>query len=178
MTDFETRVVDDHHQALKLWLRLLACTTRVENQIRSRLRAEFDTTLPRFDLLAQVARPPLGPSLSELSRKLLVTKGNITDIVARLEAVELIERRRDDADGRIQYVFLTPEGRKLLDDILPVHDKWIKDLMQELSRQELETLYDALGVLKAALKRMDARDDAPELALESEDDEAAPRVTR
>ncbi|MBL8586886.1 MAG: hypothetical protein JNM23_09105, partial [Bradyrhizobiaceae bacterium] len=87
-------------------------------------------------------------------------------------------RRRDDADGRIQYVFLTPEGRKLLDDILPVHDKWIKDLMQELSRQELETLYDALGVLKAALKRMDARDDAPELALESEDDEAAPRVTR
>lgn len=161
-----------------VWLRLLSCTNIMSRHLRRNLKDTFALTLPRFDLLARVARPPLGPSLSELSRKLLVTKGNITDIVARLEAVELIERRRDDADGRIQYVFLTPEGRKLLDDILPVHDKWIKDLMQELSRQELETLYDALGVLKAALKRMDARDDAPELALESEDDEAAPRVTR
>jgi len=98
--------------------------------------------------------------------------------VARLEAVELIERRRDDADGRIQYVFLTPEGRKLLDDILPVHDKWIKDLMQELSREELDTLYDALGILKGALKRMDARDDEPDLALESEDDDSRARVSR
>jgi DNA-binding MarR family transcriptional regulator len=161
-----------------VWVRLLSCTNVILHHLRRNLKESFALTLPRFDLLAQVARPPLGPSLSELSRKLLVTKGNITDIVARLEAVELIERRRDDADGRIQYVFLTPEGRRLLDDILPVHDKWIKDLMQELSREELETLYDALGILKAALKRMDARELETELSLESEDDELHVHVSR
>jgi len=161
-----------------VWVRLLSCTNVILHHLRRNLKESFALTLPRFDLLAQVARPPLGPSLSELSRKLLVTKGNITDIVARLEAVELIERRRDDADGRIQYVFLTPEGRKLLDDILPVHDKWIKDLMQELSREELETLYNALGVLKAALKRMDARELESERSLESEDDESHAHVSR
>jgi DNA-binding MarR family transcriptional regulator len=161
-----------------VWVRLLSCTNVILHHVRRNLKVSFALTLPRFDLLAQVARPPLGPSLSELSRKLLVTKGNITDIVARLEAVELIERRRDDADGRIQYVFLTPEGRKLLDDVVPVHDEWIKDLMQELSREELETLYDALGVLRTALKRMDARDNESELAPESEDDDSRARVSR
>jgi DNA-binding MarR family transcriptional regulator len=161
-----------------VWLRLLSCTNIILRHLRRNLKDAFALTMPRFDLLAQVARPPLGPSLGELSRKLLVTKGNITDIVARLEAVELIERRRDDADGRIQYVFLTSSGRKLLDEILPVHDKWLTDLMQELSRDELETLYDALGVLKAALKRMDQRVTEPGLALEGEEGEAGLRVSR
>lgn len=140
-----------------VWLRLLSCTNIIARHLRRNLKDVHALTLPRFDLLAQVARSPLGPSLGELSRRLLVTKGNITDIVARLESVDLIERRRDDADGRIQYVFLTPAGRKLLDDILPVHDRWLKDLMQELSRDELDTLYNALGILKTALKRMDRR---------------------
>ncbi|MEZ5889808.1 MAG: MarR family transcriptional regulator [Xanthobacteraceae bacterium] len=161
-----------------VWVRLLSCTNVILHHLRRNLKESFALSLPRFDLLAQVARPPLGPSLSQLSRKLLVTKGNITDIVARLEAVELIERRRDDADGRLQYVFLTPEGRRLLDDILPVHDKWIRDLMQELSREELETLYDALGILRAALKRLDARDDEPELAPESEEGDSRAQVSR
>ena len=154
-----------------VWLRLLSCTNIILRHLRRNLKDTYALTLPRFDLLAQVARPPLGPSLGELSRKLLVTKGNITDIVVRLEAVELIERRRDDADGRIQYVFLTPAGRKLLDDILPVHDKWLKDLMQELSREELDTLYDALGILKAALKRMDQRETESENVRNEDDSE-------
>jgi DNA-binding MarR family transcriptional regulator len=140
-----------------VWLRLLSCTNIIARHLRRNLKDVYALTLPRFDLLAQVARSPLGPSLGELSRRLLVTKGNITDIVARLESVDLIERRRDDADGRIQYVFLTPAGRKLLDDILPVHDRWLKDLMQDLTRDELDTLYSALGILKTALKRMDQR---------------------
>ncbi len=161
-----------------VWLRLLSCTNIILRHLRRNLKDAYALTLPRFDLLAQVARPPLGPSLGELSRKLLVTKGNITDIVARLEAVELIERRRDDADGRIQYVFLTPAGRKLLDDILPVHDRWLRDLMQDLTREELETLYGALGILKNALKRMDQRATQQDFALESEDDEAGLPVTR
>ena len=161
-----------------VWLRLLSCTNIIARHLRRNLKDVYALTLPRFDLLAQVARSPLGPSLGELSRRLLVTKGNITDIVARLESVDLIERRRDDADGRIQYVFLTPAGRKLLDEILPVHDRWLGELMQDLTRDELETLYNALGILKTALKRMDQRTAQPDFELDGEDDKVGMPVTR
>jgi DNA-binding MarR family transcriptional regulator len=158
-----------------VWLRLLSCTNIILRFLRRKLKDSYSLTMPRFDLLAQVARPPLGPSLGELSRRLLVTKGNITDIVARLEAVDLIERRRDEADGRIQYVFLTKAGQELYDSILPEHTKWLHDLMQDLSQEELETLYDALGILKSALRRMEDRERAAGL---DDDDGGALPVTR
>lgn len=138
---------------LRIWLRLLTCTNIISRHLRRNFKESFSLTLPRFDLLAQVGRPRLGPSLSELSRRLLVTKGNITDIVARLEAENLVERRRDDMDGRIQYVFLTDTGHELLDEILPAHNKWLRDMLEGMSRQELSTLYEALGILTAALKK-------------------------
>jgi DNA-binding MarR family transcriptional regulator len=138
---------------LRIWLRLLDCSNIISRHLRRNLKNSYSLTLPRFDLLAQVGRPRLGPSLGELSRRLLVTKGNITDIVARLEAEDLVERRRDEADGRIQYVFLTEAGNKLLSEILPAHNKWLRDLLRGMSRQELSTLYEALGVLTNALKR-------------------------
>lgn len=137
---------------LRIWLRLLSCTNIISGHLRRNLKNSFSLTLPRFDLLAQVGRPRLGPSLGELSRRLLVTKGNITDIVARLEAENLIERRRDHMDGRIQYVFLTEAGKELLSEILPAHDKWLRGLLRGMSRQELSTLYEALGILTAALR--------------------------
>jgi DNA-binding MarR family transcriptional regulator len=143
---------------LRIWLRLLSCTSIISRHLRRNLKKSFSLTLPRFDLLAQVGRPRLGASLGELSRRLLVTKGNITDIVARLEAENLIERRRDDMDGRIQYVFLTETGNELLRKILPVHDKWLRDLLRGMSRQELGTLYEALGILTAALKKKERRE--------------------
>jgi DNA-binding MarR family transcriptional regulator len=142
---------------LRVWLRLLGCTNIILRNLRSNLKERFSVTLPRFDLLAQVARPRLGPSLSELSRRLLVTKGNITDIVSRLEAEKLIERRRDAADGRIQYVFLTDSGRDLLNEMLPAHDLWLKEIMRGLSREEMSTLYQALGILTSSLKRFEGR---------------------
>lgn len=142
---------------LRVWLRLLGCTNIILRNLRSNLKERFSVSLPRFDLLAQVARPRLGPSLSELSRRLLVTKGNITDIVVRLEAEKLIERRRDAADGRIQYVFLTDSGRDLLNEMLPAHDLWLKEIMRGLSREELSTLYQALGILTSTLKRFEGR---------------------
>lgn len=139
---------------LRIWLRLLSCTNIISRHLRRNLKNSYSLSLPRFDLLAQVGRPRLGPSLGELSRRLLVTKGNITDIVARLEAENLVERRRDDTDGRIQYVFLTKTGHELLNDVLPAHNKWLRDLMRGMSRQELSTLYQALGILTTALKEM------------------------
>ncbi|MEZ5789068.1 MAG: MarR family transcriptional regulator [Xanthobacteraceae bacterium] len=156
--DTETRSRPEGSLETGVWLRLLSCTNIIHRYIRRHLKESYSLTMPRFDLLAQVARPPIGPSLGELSRRLLVTKGNITDIVARLEAVDLIERRRDDTDGRVQYVFLTESGRELYDRILPEHSHWLSELMQEVSEKDLETLFEALGILKAALRRIDERE--------------------
>lgn len=170
--DTETRSRPEGSLETAVWLRLLSCTSIIHRYIRRNLKETFALTMPRFDLLAQVARPPIGPSLGELSRRLLVTKGNITDIVARLEAVDLIERRRDHTDGRVQYVFLTETGRKLYDSILPAHSRWLSELMQELDEKDLATLFEALGILKAALKRMDEREEGGAAADPAENEEA------
>jgi DNA-binding MarR family transcriptional regulator len=142
---------------LRAWLRLLSCSNFVLHHLRRNLKDAFSVTLPRFDLLAQVARPPLGTTLGELSRRLLVSKGNITDIVLRLEKEKLIERRRDEADGRIQHVYLTDAGEEMLDEMLAAHNRWLEELMKHMSAAELDRLIDGLGILKNAMKKADAR---------------------
>ena len=82
--DAESRVHDDHHDALRLWLRLLTCTMLIEGRIRGRLRERFATTLPRFDLMAQLERHPEGLRMGELSRRMMVTGGNVTGITAEI----------------------------------------------------------------------------------------------
>ena len=148
MTDLESRVVDDHHQALKLWLRLLACTTRVEAQIRSRLRSEFDTTLPRFDLLAQLERHPDGLSMRELSQRLMVTGGNITGITDQLEAEGLVAREAHPSDRRSFAVKLTAAGRRQFKKMASTHEQWIVELLSGWSAEEKAQVYGLLAVLK------------------------------
>jgi len=148
---------DTGTRELRAWLRLLSCANFVLHHLRRNLKDAFSVTLPRFDLLAQVARPPRGTTLGELSRRLLVTKGNVTDIVLRLEKEKLIERRRDEADGRIRHVYLTEAGEAKLGEMLIAHNRWLKELTRHMSAEELDTLIDALGVLKNALKKADAR---------------------
>ena len=148
MTDLESRVVDDHHQALKLWLRLLACTTRVETQIRSRLRSEFDTTLPRFDLLAQLERSPDGLSMRELSQRLMVTGGNITGITDQLEAEGLVAREAHPTDRRSFAVKLTPTGKRQFKKMASTHEQWIVELLAGWSAEEKAQVYSLLATLK------------------------------
>src|SRR5256885_17246299 len=81
----ESRAAPDDHHALRLWLRMLTCCNLIEGEIRNRLRSEFDTTLPRFDLMAQLQRAPEGMKMGELSRHMMVTNGNITGITDQLE---------------------------------------------------------------------------------------------
>ena len=100
-------------QSLRLWLKLLSCTTVIENWLRNRLRAEFGTTLPRFDVLAALDRHPEGLRMGELSRYLLVSNGNVTGIVQRLEEEGLIEREQAPNDRRAIRVRLSPKGRAL-----------------------------------------------------------------
>lgn len=139
------------HLEARVWLRMLACASLVENELRERLRTEFDTTLARFDVLAQLARPP-EPTMGELSQRLMVTKGSITDVIGRLEAAKLVERRRDPADARVQRVRLTPRGRRIAEEIIPVHNAWLAELLGELGRSDLKALDRLLGRLRTMLR--------------------------
>src|SRR2546426_3936795 len=99
-TDRETIARADDHRALRIWLRLLTCTQLIEKQVRARLRSHFATTLPRFDLMAQLERHREGLKMNELSRLLMVTGGNVTAIVDQLEKEGLVERLDEPADRR------------------------------------------------------------------------------
>ena len=102
---------DDHHLSLRLWLRLLACTNQIENRVRTNLQTQFGTTLPRFDLMAQLERAPQGLKMSELSQRMMVTGGNVTGVTDGLEKEGLVVREVDAADRRVFRVKLTAEGR-------------------------------------------------------------------
>lgn len=105
--DMEVRAHADHHASLRLWLRLLSASTRIEDTIRQRLREQFGITLPRFDLMAQLEREPEGLSMSELSRRMMVTGGNVTSIVDQLEKEQLVVRQMQANDRRSYTVSLT-----------------------------------------------------------------------
>jgi DNA-binding MarR family transcriptional regulator len=150
-TDLESRLEDGDHQALKLWLRLLACTTRVEAVIRNRLRSEFGTTLPRFDLLAQLEREPAGLTMGELSARMMVTGGNVTGIVDQLEAEGLVVRNEHPSDRRAFRVQLTPAGRRQFRRMAAVHEGWIVELFDGWSPAQKAQVQALLGTLKQHL---------------------------
>lgn len=153
--DMESRVTDDHHQALKLWLRLLACTTRVEGVVRNRLRSEFATTLPRFDLLAQLEREPDGLTMGELSQRLMVTGGNITGITDQLEAEGLVRRAPHPTDRRAFAVQLTTSGRRQFRRMAAVHEQWVVELLSGWNAEEKGQVYALLARLKGHLAGVD-----------------------
>jgi DNA-binding MarR family transcriptional regulator len=137
--DGETRVRGDHHDSLRLWLRLLSCSNLIENHIRQRLQAEFATTLPRFDLMAQLERCPEGLKMGELSKRLMVTGGNVTGITDLLEKEGLVARGIDPKDRRAFRVSLTPSGQRLFKKMAAEHERWIVDLLEGLpSKRKLE----------------------------------------
>ena len=151
--DLETRMSDEHHQALKLWLRLLACTNMIEAEVRGRLRAEFDTTLPRFDLMAQLERHADGLKMNELSQRLMVTGGNVTGITDQLESEGLVVRESDPADRRVFTVKLTPAGRRAFARMATAHEQWVIALFAGLYASEKEQVYRLLAKLKLSLEK-------------------------
>ena len=153
--DYETRATKQDHHSLRLWLRLLACQLRIEGQVRTRLLKSFETTLPRFDLLAQLQRRPDGMRMSDLSKSLMVTGGNITGITDQLERERLVTRSLDRQDRRAVRVNLTELGRKRFKEMAAVHEQWIVELFSGLNQQERETMFDLLGKLKSELRDYD-----------------------
>ena len=149
--DLETRLTQDHHQSLKLWLRMLSCTVRIENEIRSRLRNEFGITLPRFDLMAQLERHPEGLRMGELSKRMMVTGGNITGITDQLEQEKLVVRVPDPKDRRAYSVKLTAAGRRAFERMASVHEGWIAELLSGVSAQDKSKLILLLSQMKQHL---------------------------
>ena len=149
--DHETRAGEADHLALRLWLRLLSCTNRIEAPLRSRMRDQFGGSLPRFDLMAQLDRHPQGLKMGELSERLMVTGGNVTGLTDRLVAEGLVERRDDRRDRRAITVRLTAEGKRLFRTMAAEHEGWIAELMGGMRSTDQALLFDLLGQLKAAL---------------------------
>jgi len=147
--DLETRAQKGDHQALRLWLRLLSCTVRIENKIRLRLRREFNTTLPRFDLMAQLERSSGGLRMSELSKRLMVSGGNVTGITDQLEREGLVTREACPGDRRALTVRLTLNGVKRFREMAVRHEQWIIELLGGLSRDEKEAMIKELGKAKS-----------------------------
>ena len=148
--DRETISRSGDHRALRIWLRLLTCTQMIERQVRSRLRTEFATTLPRFDLMAQIERHPEGLKMSALSHMLMVTGGNVTAIVDQLEKEGLVERLDDSADRRAFRIHLTRAGEKAFAEMAAAHEEWVVELLGGLSRKEHEDLLKLLAKLKTS----------------------------
>jgi DNA-binding MarR family transcriptional regulator len=150
--DITARLTGEHHQALKLWLRMLACTVRVEDVIRSRLRTTFGITLPRFDLMAQLERHPEGLRMGELSKRMMVTGGNVTGIVDQLEREGLVERAPDPQDGRAAMVRLTTAGRGAFAEMADVHEGWVADLFRDIPAEDKTRMIALLDSMKQHLK--------------------------
>jgi DNA-binding MarR family transcriptional regulator len=151
--DQELRAHEDHHASLRLWLRLLSCTSFIEDIIRQNLRNQFDISLPRFDLMAQLERHRDGLTMGELSRRMMVSGGNITAIVDQLEKEQLVQRQVALADRRSFKVLLTPLGRKSFSQMAIAHEQWVIEIFSELSDHHQKQLANILGNLKVRIRQ-------------------------
>lgn len=149
--DLETLARGGDALAVRVWLRMLACSTMIENDIRSLVHGRFHTTLPRFDALAQLERAPDGLAMGELSRRMMVTNGNVTGLVARLVREGLVDRVENPSDRRASVVRLTAAGRAAFAAMTPVHHDRLEALFAGMGRVELEALLALLGNLKQSL---------------------------
>ena len=160
--DAETRAEEhpgEHKDELRLWLRLLTCTTMMETLIRGRLRARFEVTLPRFDLLAQLARAPGGMTLGDISRRMMVSNGNVTGLIERLVADGLVTRTPRPSDRRTVTVSLTEAGRRDFAVMAAEHEGWVAEGFAELSAAEIDGLMLLLARLKTSVRAADALPD-------------------
>ncbi len=140
------------HTSLRLWLRLFTTTTLVERQLDSALKREFSSTLPRFDLLAQLERAPEGLRMGELSERILTTGGNVTWLVRALEGEKLVTRRVSPTDKRAAIVRLTAAGKRHFASMAQAHEKWVADIFATLSPDDRRILHVQLGVVKHRIR--------------------------
>lgn len=153
--DHEAKALEapaEHAAELRLWLRLLTLSTMIEGEVRRRLRERFDVTLPRFDLMAQLLRAPDGMTLSDVSKRMMVSNGNVTGLVERLVESGHVDRRVSETDRRAQVISLTEAGRAEFRAMAAEHEQWIAEMLSGLDEDEIETLMRLLGKVKASTR--------------------------
>ena len=131
-------------EAIRTWLRLLSCESVIERELRSQFRENFKITLPQFDVLSELERSGNPMTMSELSRELMVSNGNVTGVIDRLEKGGLVSRTRAEHDRRVQYIALTVEGRRRFDEMAGRHEEWLNELFSELSQTDMTELQSLL----------------------------------
>src|ERR1700741_3225985 len=160
MLDSEPKAVElphDHGDELRLWLRLLTCTTLIEGEVRSRLRERFNVTLPRFDLMAQLDKVPEGMTLSDVSKRMMVSNGNVTGLVERLVESGHLDRRPSGPDRGVQVIRLTKIGRAEFRKMAAEHETWIADLFSDLTPKDVRELMRLLAKTKASAQKASSR---------------------
>ena len=125
---------------LRLWIRLLRASRFIEGITRERFKAQFDMTLPRFDVMAALYRKPDGMLMSEIARFLIVSNGNVTGIVDRLVSEGYVARSQRDGDRRTSFITLTRRGRAAFATMAAVHERWIDELLGGVSARDAEQL--------------------------------------
>ena len=131
-------------ESLRTWLRLLSCETVIEQQLRTLLRQNFSVTLPQFDVLSELERAGDPLTMSQLSKELMVSNGNVTGVIDRLEKTGFVKRVRAEHDRRIQFIELTAKGRKEFNRMAGRHERWVAELLSELSMTDMNQLQDLL----------------------------------
>lgn len=147
----------EDHAALRLWLNLLGTSQAVKSVIRYRLHDEFDTSLARFDFLAQLHRSSEGLRMQEISARLMVTGGNVTGLTDSLEQEGLVKRLADPDDRRAFRVSLTAAGRKLFTAMAKAHEEWIIAIFGAVSMREMQQIQELLSKIKQHAQREDRR---------------------
>lgn len=136
---------------IRLWLRLLSCARRIEDEVQARLQKKFGMSLARFDYLSQLDRAGGGPlTMTELAQLLMVSGGNMTGLTDRLQREGLVERRRDPEDRRIQRITMTPRGQALFGEMADAHRAWIIDMLKLLDHKTADRLMAGLALVKAS----------------------------
>jgi len=154
--DAETKLAEApvHAKAdLRLWLRLFTCAALIEGEIRRRLRKQFGETLPRFDLMAQLERVEDGMTLGEVSKRMMVSAGNVTSLVERLVQAGYVERRVSPNDRRSQLIRLTREGRHAFGVMAAAHQGWVAELLADLRDRDMGAAMDELAKVKRSVMR-------------------------
>jgi len=136
-------------QRLRLWIRLLRAARLIESELRERLRKEYAITLPQFDVMAALARKDDGMTMTELSRMLMVSNGNVTGIIDRLAAEKMVLRQAPASDRRSFIVRLTPKGAAQFAIVARAHEGWVDELLSGFDAGETEDLIEMLGGLSA-----------------------------
>jgi DNA-binding MarR family transcriptional regulator len=144
----QTWSTEPEHLRLRLWVRLLRAVRPIEAELRRRLDRQFGVTLPKFDVMAALARREAGMTMTEVSRFLMVSNGNVTGLVDRLVGEGLVMRIANEKDRRATFVRLTPKGLRLFATMAEAHERWVNEILAAFSDAESETMIGLLDALR------------------------------